>query len=703
MQINTTGKVFEEALTAVRPELDETGKKEIRNNAARLLKHIVTAFEASYGSDPLGGEWSRKGKDPQGLVYGRIQSGKTRAMITTSAMAVDNGFKIVIVLTSNNNRLTDQTHKDFQRGLPGIKVLCKRDLKKNKLALEKDHLQRLLKKDGGPGVVVVTSKNHKSLADIATFLKVVKADVLPAIVFDDEGDEASLDTNTRKRSLGEVVPESRIHSLIHGREGQSVRETLFYEVFVSVTGTPQAILLQSKDTNYDVSFIDLLEPGSSYVGGETFFPDPDPKQVIHSSLVGENEKFVLLDETQEIPNGLKDAICFFILAAVAAAAKNGAWDEYKLLCHPSVKQKDHTAVHKQVSGFIESIIMHLSGEKRDEYIDARFRVQYANLQKSATDIPDLPEILKTATDYISQREIFIINAKTTDESLAFVPHFNFMIGGNSIGRGLAIRNLLVTYYVREPKIANMDTMYQHARMFGYRRKTMPYTRVFLPYQLYSRFRSIYESDEKTREYIAMATDKDSPLAIEVDIASLRPTRKNVIDANAVVTVLPGSQLFPDRPIYHDPQASAMRRIVMRKLVALFPDYDQGKKGREGIDIRPEDAVALLKSIKTDAANSWSDKMVRDQLRSVASRNGDRVRLRYRKAPGRQGEERGGRRVMPQAVLSGADVTASQAIGYPVLWIFEVGEEVLDSWAGSVFIYPTVIFPIGMKAFVFNKR
>ena len=92
MQINTTGKVFEEALTAVRPELDETGKKEIRNNAARLLKHIVTAFEASYGSDPLGGEWSRKGKDPQGLVYGRIQSGKTRAMLTTSAMAVDIGF-----------------------------------------------------------------------------------------------------------------------------------------------------------------------------------------------------------------------------------------------------------------------------------------------------------------------------------------------------------------------------------------------------------------------------------------------------------------------------------------------------------------------------------------------------------------------------------------------------------------------------------
>lgn len=698
MQVNTAGKVFEDALGAVSPKLDGKGKREVRENAAALLKQIILAFEKTYGADPLGSDWKREGKEPTGLVYGRIQSGKTRAMITTTAMAFDNGFKIVIVLTSNNNRLTDQTHKDFQRGLPGIKVLCKRDLKKDRLELEQEHIERLLRRDGGPGIVVVTSKNSKSLSDIATFLKKVNADVLPAIVFDDEGDEASLDTNTRRRSNGEEIAASRIHELIHGQA--SVRDTLFYELFVSVTGTPQAILLQSKNSAYDVVFKELLRTGSDYTGGETFFPDPDPKNSSHVVVVDSEEKFVLLDESQDIPTGLKNAICFFLLAAVGAYKKNG-WEEYKLLCHPSVKQNDHVIVRKQIAAYIANIIDHLCEKKPNPELDECFAKQYEELKKTAKKLPPLREMLAIVSEHITQREIFTINAKTTDDDFVYSPHFNFLIGGNSIGRGLAIKNLLITYYVREPKIANMDTMYQHARMFGYRRKTIDFTRVYLPYQLYARFRSIYESDEKTREFIATSTDAESPLTIEVDVTQLRPTRANVIDANAVATVLPGTQLYPDRPIYKRAEARLVRAKTLRKLKVIFPTYEHD--GSTGRDISPEEAVTLLRGIRTDAANAWSDKMVRDQLRSIAQSNGGKVRLFYREARRRAGTELGGRRVLPTGVLSGDEFQASQNVGYPVLWIFDVGAEVKKDWDKNEFVYPTVIFPKSMKAFVFNKR
>lgn len=699
MQVNTSGKVFEDALVAVTPKLDRGGIRETRENSAQLLKQIILAFEKSYGADPLGAEWRREGKEPVGLVYGRIQSGKTRAMTTTTAMAFDNGFKIVIVLTSNNNRLTNQTHKDFQRGLPGIKVLCKKDLKKDRLELEQEHLERLLRRDGGPGIVVVTSKNPTSLSDIAKFLKRVKADLLPAIVFDDEGDEASLDTNMRRRSLGEEIAPSRIHSLIHGE--QSVRDTLFYEIFVSVTGTPQAILLQSSDTTYDVAFKELLKPGSEYIGGETFFPDPDPENSKHAVIVNADEKFTLLDETQDIPNGLKEAICFFLLAATAAYKRSGIWDEYKLLCHPSVKQDDHSIVRKQMAVYISNIIDYLCDGKKNHALTECFEAQYEELKKTAKRLPSLSDLLRIAGQHITQREIFIINAKTTDDDFVFSPHFNFLIGGNSIGRGLAIKNLLVTYYVREPKIANMDTMYQHARMFGYRRKTLDFTRVYMPYQLYARFRSIFESDEKTREFIVSNTDPDAPLTIEVDISQLRPTRNNVVDATAVATVLPGTQLYPDRPVYKRTEARLVRAKTLRKLKAVFPTYE--KDGPNGRDISPEEAVSLLRAIKTDASNAWSDKMVRDQLRSIAQVNGGRVRLFYREARRRAGTDLGGRRVMPTGVMSGDEFLASQDIGYPVLWIFDVGADVKKEWDGAEFVYPTVIFPKSTKAFVFNKR
>jgi hypothetical protein len=706
MQINTTGKMFEDALMAVRPELSDTGKKEISTNASRLLKEIVTAFEESYGSDPVGGEWKKNKKGPVGLVYGKIQSGKTRAMITTTAMALDNGFKIAIVFTSSNNRLTEQTYKDFHNGLPGVKILTKRDLKPAKLALSKGHLKKLLQRDSTTGIVVVTSKNHKSLSDITHFVKEIGADSLAAILFDDEGDEASLDTNTRRRSKGEDIEPSRIHNLIHGSGIDSIRKALPFNMFVSVTATPQAILLQSQDSSSKPSFIDLLNPGSDYVGGDKFFPTEDPAEARHVEIIPSDERFVLFGDGKElqpsnkIPNGLKDAISFFILAATTAFFKNDEqWDEYKLLCHPSEKQKNHTKVYEVVAAYIEEITSHLLNEKSSKDIADRFTKQYEELCKTAEDVPPLEDLLRVAAQHMPQREVFIVNGKTTDDSILYAPHFNFLIGGNSIGRGLAIKNLLVTHYVREPKVANMDTMYQHARMFGYRKKTLECTRVFLPYQLYARFHAIYSSDEAVREYIAMNTDRDAAIPIEVD-AGLRPTRQNVISAHAVGTIVPGRQFFPDIPKYGS-EVTSVRDRVMKKLANIFPDYLT--EGAVGIDISSDDAIALLKPIKTDAENSWSDKMVREQLRSVASKFGDKVKLRFRKAPERAGSDFAGRRVLPTGVLNGSEVESSREVGYPVLWIFEVGEDVKDKWEGETFVYPTVVFPRKMRARVFSKR
>ena len=46
------------------------------------------------------------------------------------------------------------------------------------------------------------------------------------------------------------------------------------------------------------------------------------------------------------------------------------------------------------------------------------------------------------------------------------------IGGNKLGRGVTIKNLLVSYYGRNPKRAKADTVLQHARMYGYRKKDL---------------------------------------------------------------------------------------------------------------------------------------------------------------------------------------------------------------------------------------
>ncbi len=78
-----------------------------REDTIRNATNIVSAVMASYGVPPAAdiGSAAVPNRPPTGLVYGRIQSGKTRAMIASTALAFDNGFRVSVVMTSNINDL----------------------------------------------------------------------------------------------------------------------------------------------------------------------------------------------------------------------------------------------------------------------------------------------------------------------------------------------------------------------------------------------------------------------------------------------------------------------------------------------------------------------------------------------------------------------------------------------------------------------
>src|SRR4051812_24112379 len=60
-----------------------------------------------------------------GLLFGKIQSGKTRTFITTLALAFDNGFDLAVVFTKGVKVLTQQT---VVRISQEFEVPSKRDL-----------------------------------------------------------------------------------------------------------------------------------------------------------------------------------------------------------------------------------------------------------------------------------------------------------------------------------------------------------------------------------------------------------------------------------------------------------------------------------------------------------------------------------------------------------------------------------------------
>src|SRR3989344_515275 len=116
LEMITDGTYLKSALEALKLSPEEA--RETTKNSEEIVKELILAYGGNIatGIDPTVAPSSPL----TGLIYGRIQSGKTRAMIASTAMAFDNNFKIVIVMTSNINDLVNQTHFDFSTGLQGV-------------------------------------------------------------------------------------------------------------------------------------------------------------------------------------------------------------------------------------------------------------------------------------------------------------------------------------------------------------------------------------------------------------------------------------------------------------------------------------------------------------------------------------------------------------------------------------------------------
>jgi hypothetical protein len=110
------GKNFSATLKALK--LDASQSRETTKNATEIVTAIIKAYGSTTGRNINPARIPPK--PVTGLVYGRIQSGKTRAMIASTAMTFDNKFRIAVVMTSNINDLVDQTHIDFTNALPWL-------------------------------------------------------------------------------------------------------------------------------------------------------------------------------------------------------------------------------------------------------------------------------------------------------------------------------------------------------------------------------------------------------------------------------------------------------------------------------------------------------------------------------------------------------------------------------------------------------
>lgn len=454
------------------------------------------------------------------LLVGDVQSGKTSHMFGLMCAAADECFLNFVLLTTDNILLQQQTFKRAEKDLCDF---CVCD--------ENDYLKFLNNNLRKPAVIVL-KKNGRVLKKWKdNFASTSFCAGNPLFIVDDEADAASLNTLVNKNKQSTI-----------NKNLEAIKKTTSSSIYMEVTGTPQSILLQTVKSGWKPYFIYYFKPGKGYVGGNFFFSDEKPEQIVFTD---DDEAQDILNEDEFPENGLKKAVITHLITAGHIMLSGG--NVCNFLIHPSMKTDQHKAFAEKVGNYINEIA---SSYGEDEVKNA-FAEIYSNLSKTKRNLRPLDEII----DYIYEQiqcdriNILMLNSISDyDGNTQYETGINILVGGNSLGRGVTFPQLQTIYYCRLAKNPQADTMWQHARMFGYDRDP-ELMRVFMPSKLFKLFSDINRTNNSIIRQIESMKKGDN---IKIFYpTNLRPTRKNVLDKKAVGIYSGGVNYFPFNPANKD--------------------------------------------------------------------------------------------------------------------------------------------------------
>ena len=370
-------------------------------------------------------------------------------------------------------------------------------------------------------------KNHNNIRKLRTQLETLTHQLAgaPALVIDDEGDQASL--NTRVRNAGE--------STVY-REMVALKRCLPRHTFLQYTATPQALLLINIINVLSPRFCETLQPGDGYTGGQAFFIDhPELIREIPAAEIGTRQV-----PLAEPPDSLFEALRLFFLG-VAAGYPAYVGGNRSMLVHPSVTTAEHASFHQWILQTKESwkrLLGQTAGDPDRAELLEEFRRSYDDMAATASDLPPFDQLVGHLLIAVRETQVEEVNRRggTTPQIRWSDTYGWILVGGTAMDRGFTIKGLTVTYMPRGlggSGQGNADTVQQRGRFFGYKRNYLGYCRVFLEGGVLQAFRDYVEHEQDVRARLVSHRASGRPLAewpraFLLD-AAMRPTRDNVID------------------------------------------------------------------------------------------------------------------------------------------------------------------------------
>lgn len=436
-----------------------------------------------------------------GLLFGNVQSGKTGQMFGIMCKAADLGFPVFILLTTDNVVLQQQTLNRVRSDFEGFCICGETDAG---IFTENNLIQP---------VIIVLKKNVRILklwANILSSTGFMKGN--PLFIIDDEADAASLNTLVNKNRQSSI---NTYLSIIKNDSSSSL--------YLQVTGTPQAIFLQTLASGWHPYFTYYFQPGNSYLGGDFFFPS--------------SGKPTCISFLDTIKNPIRDTVIRHIAVSSQILLSGGKVSN--CLFHPSVRVATHKKFANEVNAEIQWCIKNMDTDFKLELMKHYNSLAPVKSEKVTFDNLYIKSKKLLLSDEI---KILTMNGKNDIDSSEYESGCNFVIGGNTLGRGVTFPSLQTIYYTRTSKKPQADTMWQHSRMFGYDRDS-GMMMVYIDENLYKLFSDINSTNNSIIAQVERGIDD-----IKIYYPSeLNPTRKNVLDNDHIGVISGGTNYYPFYP------------------------------------------------------------------------------------------------------------------------------------------------------------
>ncbi|MBQ6038013.1 MAG: endonuclease [Bacteroidaceae bacterium] len=556
------------------------------------------------------------------LVVGYVQSGKTMSFTALTALALDNGYRVVIYLAGTKNNLLNQTAKRLEKDLIGGKSK-NRNYYRLHIDPNKDEVDQIvghLSLNSHPIILIPILKHWKHINNLVTILtspdfkEAMEGET--ALIIDDEADQASLNSygryNSRVDADGYTAEErqSKTYESI-----LKMRAVLPGNTYIQYTATPQANLLISMQDLLSPKSHTLLTPGEDYIGGKLFFGKGKNHDLFRGALIyniPDDEVFhKKYNRLYRIPKSLKDALMLHILAVaiVVKYLKVDGIEYLSMMVHP-----DNTIIwNKTFKDWIDAELIkwrRLLRQPDGEIDKEEMMVRFKQLYKMATafyeefERPSFNEIKELIPEVLNDYKTYLVNTDSEAETDIDWNRYSMhiLVGAEMLNRGFTVEKLATTYMPRYTKgLSNADTIQQRCRFFGYKKDYIKSCKVFLPSWTIKDYLDYVDHEEELRSTLESCDTLEQAERKILLSPRLRPTRSNVLPISVVNTKLKGMhglQAFESKERIES-NKSIVESFLSKheKEFVVNTDYTTEDRTHRWLKLQIEDAIEFLESFR----------------------------------------------------------------------------------------------------------